>query len=414
MISRGIQGPALTDAFGDSPSVSADGRYIAFVSNAINFGVEPSVNQVWVRDRITGQLQLASRSADGAPANRACYDPAISPDGHFVGFRSSATNLTQGEQDGHLHTFLNELASGMTERMDPTVPGVPEGTYSEVLGMRSIAISANNQIVAFSSALENLVPGDSNGRTDVFVRDRRLGRTELVSLSSEGVQGNGNSGREYGLALSGDGLYVAFGSTAHNLGSGSASSEDVFVRDREAGSTELVSIGSFGGSVSGRSPSISADGRFVAFHEGFLSSVLVRDRIAGTTETASIAPPGTTLGSNTLAPAISADGRFVAFGADGFKTPAGKYGNIIDTEEVFVRDRLLAVTERVSTPDTGGPSSIGAHTPGTPSISADGRFRCVHVGRLEPGSQRHERAPRCLPSGSAGRHSDARGRDPSG
>jgi Tol biopolymer transport system component len=127
------------------------------------------------------------------------------------------------------------------------------------------SISADGRYVAFDSGASNLVPGDSNNAQDVFVRDRENGTTERVSLASDGAEGNSASGEP---SLSADGRYVAFASFASNFASGDGNgTRDIFVRDRESGTTERVSVASNGGEANGRSdaPSMSAGGRYVAF-----------------------------------------------------------------------------------------------------------------------------------------------------
>jgi Tol biopolymer transport system component len=216
------------------------------------------------------------------------------------------------------------------------------------------SISADGRIVVFESTAADLVAGDSNGVSDVFVRDRQAGTTERVSVSSAGAQANGLSGEAH---VSGDGRFVAFASAATNLVAGDTNGvDDVFVRDRLAGTTERVSLDASGRQLTGASiePGISDDGRFVVFRTVLPSApdpVFVRDRQAGTTELASVAPAGAVL-DDAFSPAISGDGRFVAFPAF-----TGR-----DVESILVlRDRA------------SGTSEVLGVNQGPASLSSDGR-----------------------------------------
>src|SRR5262249_38177421 len=150
-------------------------------------------------------------------------------------------------------------------------------------GSSSPSISADGRYVAFWSDARNLVSGDTNAVRDVFVHDRQTGITERVSVDSSGIQGNGDSGFPYGTAISADGRYVAFGSQASNLVSGDTNAvRDIFVRDRQSGTTERVSVDSLGtqSNYDSEFPSISGDGRCVAFWSslGAGGPIYVRDR----------------------------------------------------------------------------------------------------------------------------------------
>jgi Tol biopolymer transport system component len=212
------------------------------------------------------------------------------------------------------------------------------------------ALSMDGRFAAFKSDATNLVRGDTNGATDVFVRDRAKSTTERVSVGPGGVQGDGNSGGVFDfdtIAISADGRFVAFVSDATNLVPGDTNfSTDVFVRDRAKGVTERVSVGPGGVQANDVSffPSLSADGRFVAFQSGATNlvpgdtggGIYVRDRELGTTERVDLGPGGVQANEAGFDPAISADGRFVAFAsvADTFVS-----GDTNDTTDIFVRAR---------------------------------------------------------------------------
>src|SRR5438094_720699 len=219
-----------------------------------------------------------------------------------------------------------------------------DGTEGNDVSLGS-ALSADGRFVAFDSAATDLVAGDTNGVSDVFVHDRQTGTTERVSVASDGAQGNGSSGLvtfAFPPALSADGRFVAFVSFATNLvASDTNGATDVFVHDRQTGTTERVSVASDGaeGNAASAGPTLSADGRFVAFHSA--ATNLVPGDTNGATEVFTharhTAPPDRSgVITFSAAPALSADGRFVAFHSTGSNLVAGDTNGATD---VFVHDR---------------------------------------------------------------------------
>jgi Tol biopolymer transport system component len=239
-------------------------------------------------------------------------------------------------------------------------------TYSAFgIGARGAptSVSAEGRFVAFASSATNLVPGDTDGVGDVFVHDRATGVTTRVSTSSAGEQANGSSDEP---AISGDGRHVAFASVATNLVPAATIARSVFVHDRDTGDTSLVSVSATGAPTDGKQPSVSADGRFVAFASG--GQVLVRDRAAGVTLLVSVTSTGAPANSTTDSPSISADGRFVAFRSHASDLVPGDSNG---RQDVFVRDLAAGVTTRVSVDSAGNQGNQASHSP---SLSADGRF----------------------------------------
>jgi len=378
---------AAGEGNGDSrfPSLSADGRYVAFEAEASNLvsGDTNDVVDVLVRDRSTGRTERASVATGGQQADGDSFEPSLSADGHYVAFYSYASNLVPSDTNGAFDVFVRDRTTGRTERASVATSG------QQVDGARGRpSISADGRYVAFSSSAKNLVAGDTNGAGDVFVHDRRTGRTERVSVGSDGEQSNGESLLP---SLSADGRYVAFYSVASNLVAGDTNGAgDVFVRDRSMGRTERASVGSDGRLAgSGRALSISANGRFVAFasetaalapgDQDRLADLFVRDRTTGKTELVSVATgdpqavrrnpdwPADDI-ETAFFPSISADGRLVVFYSEAPDLTPNDTNSVSD---VFLRDRSTRTTTRMSV-GAGGAEADSFSSVAT--ISADGRI----------------------------------------
>jgi Tol biopolymer transport system component len=314
-----------------------------------------------------------SASSSGGQANGTSAWSAISADGRYVAFFSDAFNLVPGDTNLQTDVFLRDLHTGTTELVSLDSSGAQGNGFSY-----NPSISVDGRFVAFESHASNLVPGDTNSDWDIFVRDRQSGTTELVSLDSNGVQGNSAS---LVASISADGSYVAFYSYADNLVQGDTNLKvDVFVRDRLTSTTERVSVSSNGaqGNNVSDTPSISADGRYVAFESlasnlvvgdtNLQGDVFVRDRLTGTTERVSVSSSGLQGNGKSQYPSISADGRYVAFTSSATNLVSADTNGAWD---VFVRDRLTGTTTRVSK-DSSGVQGNG--TSDYPSISSDGRY----------------------------------------
>ena len=366
-------------------AISGDGRFVAFHSTAPDLVPGDTNNQgdIFVRDRKLGRTIRVSVASDGTQANNSSDSAVISGDGRYVAFFSWASNLAPNlPMLGQV--FVHDLHTGRTELASANSAEEPANSYSF-----SPAISADGRYVAFSSIASNLVPGDANaanfpvGTEDVFVRDLQTGTTELVSVASDGTQGNGVS--KY-PTISADGRYVAFQSDSSNLVANDINvaqdplfKSDVFVHDRVTDTTELVSVTSdeMQGAGAALFPVVSATGRYVAFvatasnlvpNDGNrMGDVFVRDRELGTTERISVSSSGREGDNSSLAPSITADGRFVTFGSDATNLVAG---DVNRTHDSFVHDRLTGITERLSV-DAAGGDVVGQAI--TPKITADGR-----------------------------------------
>jgi Tol biopolymer transport system component len=254
------------------------------------------------------------------------------------------------------------------------------------------AMSSDARYVAFRSFASNVVPGDANGFSDVFVRDRFSGAMELVSVSTGGQQGN--QGCDTPIAISGDGRHVAFASAASNLAAGDTNNDmDVFVRDRVAGTTTRASVSSTGiqANADCRFPSISADGRYVAFistastlvpgDSNFFYDVFVHDMVTGATVRASVGSAGEQSNGNSFGPVLSTDGRFLGFTSLATNLAPADFNN---SRDAFVHDMVTGETKRVSVDSSGNEgNSDSVFT----SFSADARFVAFHGGasNLVPG-----------------------------
>jgi len=300
-------------------------------------------------------------------------NPAISADGRWVAFGSQAYNLVPGDTNGWSDVFVRDQVQGTTTLVS-VGPGGAQGNG----GSSIMAISPDGRWVVFRSDATNLVPGDTNGRPDLFVRDRQQETTTRVDVGPGGAQANEVS-RSAGISA--DGRWVVFASDASNLVADDTNYfTDVFLRDLQTATTTRISVGPGGVQLNGRSdnPTISADGRWVAF-ESYASSlvagdtngtvdVFIQDLQTGTTTRVSVGPGGIQANGYSGSPALSPDGRWVAFesSASNFVT-----GDTNGWADVFVRDLQLRTTSRASL-GAGGVQGNGHST--NPAISADGRW----------------------------------------
>ena len=374
--SAGNQGNDVSD----SPSVSADGRYVAFGSYANNLvaGDNNGATDVFVHDRLTGQTTRASVDGAGSEGDGGSGAPTTSADGRFVAFESSAGNLVAGDTNGIADIFVHDRQTGETTRVSVDSAGnqADGGSYFA-------SISADGRYVAFQSDATNLVAGDTNGFNDVFVHDRQNGETERVSVDSAGAQGNDNAFYYYRRSsISGDGRYVAFFSIGANLVAEDANGTyDVFVHDRQTGETTRVSVDSSGNEANNLSicPSISGDGRYVAFGSAATNlvagdnnaaeDVFVHDRQTGETSRVSVDSAGNQGNDYSSFPSISADGRYVGMRSFSTNLAAGDSKNGAD---IFVHDRRTGQTIRASVSSSGN-EQVNGNDRG-PSISGDGRY----------------------------------------
>ena len=330
------------------PSFSFNGRYMAFESTVALVADDTNgVADVYVFDKVTDTLRRVSVSSAGAQAlGGESQQAAISATGRFVAFESRATNLVPSDGNDLLDVFLHdrdvdndgvfdEAGAIRTVRVSVATGGV-----EALRGFsRNPSISGNGRWVAFETAANNLVAGDTNGRIDICVHDRLLGRTVRISVSTGGAQAlDGDSLRP---AISLDGRYVAFDSAASNLLSDTNGQRDVFVHDRDIDGngvmdepgfidTGRVSVSSSEAEATGGDSaraSITQEGRFVAFDSTATNlvandtngerDVFLRDRLTGDTRRLSVAPGGGSLPGPSRDAHISANGAKLVFVTSG-------------------------------------------------------------------------------------------------
>ncbi len=320
-----------------------------------------------------GFTARVSVSSTGQQAQGTSLDPALTPDGRFVAFDSDAPDLVPGDANLTGDVFVHDRLDRTTSLVSVDSFGAQGNGFSF-----GPSLSADGRLVAFESFASNLVPGDANGLSDVFLRDRGTGLTLLVSATAAGTAGNSRSDNP---SLSADGRFVAFYSFASDLVAGDANaSSDVFVFEAATGALSLVSVDSAGIQANRNSstPSISADGRYVAFVSGApnldpgdandYDDVFRHDRATGLTNLVSVASSGASGNGDCSSPSISADGRFVVFYSVANNLVPGDSNGVGDA---FLRDLRTGLTTRVSVSSSG---AQGNGISGNPALSPDGRY----------------------------------------
>ena len=416
-------------------SITPDGRFVAFACTFTNLVSEDTngVRDVFVRDLQNGTTTRVSVTTAGTEANGPSSFGSLSADGRFVAFQSSATNLdtTTPDTNGVADIFLHDRdtdGNGVYDEVDGiATTRVSVGQSAQANGGSSLpAISANGESVAFWSSASNLVAGDTNGQPDVFVYDRASLAMSRVSVKTGGAQANSAEGLALPAApaLSGNGRIVAFQSTRADLADkGKVGWRDIYVHDRDTVTTTRVSVASDGtaGTIpsgcgpwdgpdgklacadfASSNPSLSADGRFVAFDSIYDNlvpndanfngtylgrDVFVHDRQAGVTTLVSVSSDGVQdntfsgtgvpCGVGPHAPALSPDGRFVTFSSCGSTLVEGDTNGLSDA---FLRDRLLGTTVRTSVASGGTQVTTASGAFGTHFTAASTGAQVLAMG----------------------------------
>ena len=328
-------------------------------------------------------LSAASISAPSGGSGDS-VSPVISADGRYVLFASAANNLVLTSSSNpitpvfppKLNVFLRDRTNGTTTLISVNLADTGGGNADSM----PVDISTNGQFVLFESFATNLVAGDTNNASDVFVRDLIHGTTTLVSTSTNGGFGNGVSRSS---AMTPDGRYIAFVSSASNLAPGGNNVlANIFVRDLQGGTTTLASIGASGPGSSSELPDITPDGHYVAFYSTATNlipgvtntgEIYVRDLFGGITTWASAgahAIAQSVIGtSNTIAynHTINDDGQFVAYEASSSANPL--------TQGIILRYSLVSgLTDTVNTNATGLPAYGNELNHRCLDMTPDGRF----------------------------------------
>lgn len=341
-------------------SVSEDGRYVVFMtSSAYDAADTNSTWDIYRKDTVTGAIVRVSANASGGQANGDGATPSISADGRYVSFLSSSTNLVPGDLNSRQDTFVKDMDTGAVTLASITGSGVQGNNHT------SGTISADGRYVVLSSSATNLVSGDTNASTDVFLKDLQTGTLTRVSTDSSGNQANGGS--DFGFSVANDGRYVAFFSFATNLDPTGTSG--LFVKDTVTGATTRI--------ASGRGPSFSASGDSLAFHtsEALVTSdtngtadVYVRNLTTGSTVLASSDEAGNEGNASSDGASLSANGRFVAFHSSATNLVSDDTNGATD---IFIKDVVTGAIALVSRNAAGVIGNSGSLFP---SLSADGRF----------------------------------------
>jgi Ca2+-binding RTX toxin-like protein len=263
LVSAGIDGNAA-DGSSSGAHISADGRYVLFSSDANDLvpGDANNAADIFCRDLHNGTISLVSTNSAGAQANNGSFAAKMSANGRYVVFMSSASNLVPDDKNGKADIFRKDLQTGKIIRVSTRSDG--EEANSDDLYLDS-HVSSDGRYVVFVSHATNLVPGDTNNVSDIFLKDLQTGMITLASTSSDGKQANSYSSN---AQVSDDGRYVVFTSKANNLVSGDTNGEpDIFCKDMVTGVVTRLSTAAAGqqGSSSSDAPQMSPDGRYVAF-----------------------------------------------------------------------------------------------------------------------------------------------------
>lgn len=348
------------------------GRLVAFVDSGDNLTSNPAwgspQDNVFVRDTVTGLTKCASLDGYGNLARAACTQPSMSADGQYVAFTSVAPDMVPGSVTG-IHIYLRDMVSGRTSLIDRAPDSTPGNGMAG-----SAAISADGRYVAFVSTATNLIAASTNSQRAIFVCDTSTNNVVCASVSSGGSAANGDSDFP---SISGDGRYVAFSSAASNLVPGQKAVQ-IYVRDLVAGATVCGSRGpdNAGANASCTRPSISSDGRFVAFESyatNFVEGVprnrrevYVADVQTGNVVCASVEAGGSPCWFDATAPSLSGDGNRVAFLTMTALAPGtGKW------TDAYVRDLQLGRTVLASRRPSGTPASSSTSQC---VLSKDGRW----------------------------------------
>lgn len=402
LLTRGLDGDGANAYVGNGShnAISENGDTIVFSSYANNLVPVDGNNtsDIFVYNKITKQIQLISNNEAGFAANGASTTPSVSADGRYIAYTTEATNLVTDSgplcfgggkctniilHDRYLHSNKHVNRNTLGLRIDASPYEAP-------------AVSADGRFVAFQSK-SSISLGDENDTYDILIRDTVANVTRLVSVDDTGHTGDFESSE---FSVNGDGRFVAFRTASKLLPGDADNTEDIFLRDIQMGTTSLVSVMQNGSSQPDKpaaQPSISKDGRYVAY-AGWSDNIVpgdtnrsidifLRDVQAGTTKRVSVNSKGQQANFDSLHPDISSDGQYIVF--------SSVANNLIrfdpnQSQDVFIHYRDFGVTRLVSRVSYAGAPAMGGESH-QPAISGDGksitfvsRATNLHPSPLQP------------------------------
>ncbi len=364
-----------TDNTSFRPSVSFDGRYVTFDSSASNLvaGDTNGVSDIFVYDRISATTIRISVGNQNTEGNDESTNPSISDNGRYVTFQSQASNLVSGDTNGLSDVFVYDLATATIKKISVGNKGAQSNGAST-----DASISADGRKVSFTSTASNLCVQDVNSGSDIFVYDATINKIHCVSLTPLGFTGNAHSVYS---EISPDGTFVTFSSFATNLVSGDTNNtSDIFVYDSVQNLIERISVDDLGAQANAGSffSDISNNGTLISFSSDAsnlvsgdtnnTSDIFVHDRNTGITQKISTGTNGVESNAPSVFNSISSDGRFVAFDSHA--------SNIVSNDtntssDVFVYDRIMGTTARIS---MSNQNTEGNASSANPVISGNGKF----------------------------------------
>ncbi len=379
------------------PGLNFDGSFVAFasLSNNLTPGDFNTDADVFLYSRGPQQTSVLTLREDGELGGGAPdLPPSLSADGRYVAFSASSSKIVDNDFNDAYDVFVYDRETAVTELMSVATTGSDAGKAAK-LASNGAVISADGCVVAFYSDASNIVAADRNDVRDVFVRDRCRGQSERVSVASDGSEANAASqaaGLQPGICL--DGSAVVFASDASNLDEGDDNGfTDIFLRDRNTGTTRRLSKAPNGDSANGPSqyPAISADGRFVAFQSAASnlvdgdnnghSDIFVVDLATGVM--VRLSAPDSEPNGNSTAPQLNADGTIVVFQSDANNLTADDSNGFAD---IFASSNALSFTHTpTETPtQTSTPTDTAATPTATPTVTPESPTPTITVGEPTP------------------------------